>query len=230
MNLKDYITESFSKEYAYRVRLACDCGPEQMAALKKCMEKYNLVSAAAWKRTPIQENPTEFVRRKNCHFTTEVSSTDIILKYPANERILEVWLAVNMGLDHERVIVYGIDEPRRAEAEMASNRVVNDVDRYADMDQAALAEENMEHEHYAQQVETVEDAMLYGEEYNSKFLAELQRVKDEKGADYFRCYPSKDELMGDNLRPVWDDLHNGTNMGKGTETKQVSTVHQDLGH
>lgn len=229
MNLRDYLTESFSKEYSYRVRFACDCGSDQMAQLKKCLEKYNLVSAAAWKRTPIQENPSEFVRLKGVHLTSEVSSTDIVLKYPANPRILEVWLAVNMGLDHDRVIVYGIDEPRRQEAETTEARVAADKDRQPDMDDALLAEEDMENQYYAEQMADAVSEMLYGEEYNTQFLQELEKIKAEKGEDYFRNYPSKDEIMGDTMWGLWGELHNGVNMGKGMETKEVSTIDQNLG-
>jgi len=80
MQLKDFIAESFKKEYAYRVKFACDCGPEQMTKLENCLQKYNLVSAAPWKRTPIQENPMEFVRAKGVKFVSEVSSTDVCSK------------------------------------------------------------------------------------------------------------------------------------------------------
>lgn len=219
MKLCDYLTESFSKEYSYRIKLAADCGPDQMTVLEKCLQKYNLVSAAPWKRTPIQENPSEFVRLKNCYFTSEVSATDVVLKYPANPRILEVWLAVNMGVDHNRVIVYGIDEPRRAAADDNAVRYMEDKDRYPNPEESFLANEDVN--------DIFDGSVLYGEEYNQNFLAELQRIKAEKGADYFRSYPSKDEIMGDNLRPLWNDLHNGTNMGQGTETKEVSTVDQN---
>ena len=88
--LKDIINESFSKEYGYRIKLAKNCTPEDMTRLEACMQKYNLVSTTAWKRTPIQENPMEFQRLKGVKFTSEVCATDIVLKYPVNERILEV--------------------------------------------------------------------------------------------------------------------------------------------
>jgi hypothetical protein len=108
--------------------------------------------------------------------------------------------------------------------------MANDVDRMPNMDDAVLANEDFEHDTYAAQIEVDEVAGMYGEDYNDKFLAELKRIRDEKGADYFRAYPTKDELMGDNLRPMWDDLHNGTNMGQGRETeKTVSVNDQNLG-
>jgi len=32
--------------------------------------------------------------------------------------------------------------------------------------------------------------------------------------------------MGDNLRPMFDDLTNGANMGKGQESKEVTRISQ----
>ena len=222
MELKNYIAESFTKEYAYRVKLAHNCGADQMDMLEKCLAKYNFVSASPFKRAPIQENPVEFQRAKNANFTSEVCSTDVILKYPVNERILEVWLAVNMGIDHERVLCYGVNEPRRVEADIQAERLENDKDRKADMDEAELNKEEQAH-YEDEQDERVKD-FGFGEEFNEAFLKELQKIKDEKGADYFSNYPSKDELMGDNLRPMYDALTGMPNMGRGAENSKAIDV------
>jgi len=225
MELKQYISEAFSKEYGFRVKIAADCGSDHMDIIEKCLSKYNLVSAAPFKRTPIEENPQEFLRAKGAKFTSEVCSTDIVLKYPVNDRILEVWLAVNLGLDHERVLCYGVKEPRRLEADMAAERLEADEDRFVNEEDSALAKEEMEH--YAIDDEFVEDGPLFGEEFNKKFLDELNKIKAEKGADYFRNYPSKDELMGDALRPTYDTIVGTPNMGRGAEsTKQVDNIAQ----
>ena len=73
--LKDIISESFSKEYGYRVKIASDCSAEDLSKLESVLAKYNLVSATPWKRTPIQENPMEFQRLKGANFTSEVVET-----------------------------------------------------------------------------------------------------------------------------------------------------------
>ena len=52
-------------------------------------------------------------RLKGLSVTSEVCSTDVVLKYPVNERILEVYVAVCCGCDPDRVIVYGVDNPKR---------------------------------------------------------------------------------------------------------------------
>lgn len=228
MQFKDFLTESFNKEYSFRVKIAADCSSEHLDKIESCLQKYNLISAADFKRTPIQENPVEFARAKGAKFTSEVCATDVVLKYPANPRILEVWLAVNLGLDHERVLVYAINDPRRAESEHAAQRMATDQDRYANTDDALLLDDDQTHD-VMQTTELDEDEYQFGEAYNEKFLQALAEIKAEKGADYFRNYPSKDEIMGDNLRSLWDDLHNGVNMGKGTETKHVSVNNQNLG-
>jgi len=223
MQLKDYITESFNKEYGYRVKVACDCNAEHMTTLERCLQKYALVSAAPWKRTPIEENPSEFYRLKGVKLTTEVCSTDVVLKYPVNERILEVWLAVNLNVDPQRVIVYGVDEPRKAHNEAANERAKADAGRYADPKDSVLLKDDQAH-YTAENADA--DPILYGEKYNTKFLKELQKIRADKGANYFRAYPDKGQIMGDDLRPLWDTLNNGTNMGRGIENKEVDVISQ----
>lgn len=224
MQFKDFITESFSKEYAYRVKIAANCGQEHLDMLEQCLQKYNVVSVAPWKRTPIQENPVEFARAKGIKCVSEVCSTDVVLKYPTNPRILEVWLGINMHIDHNHVLVYDVKEPRLAYAEQSAERASNDLDRDVSADDALLAEDE-----YAD--EAVDHDTYYGEGHTTKFLKELERIKAEKGSDYFRYYPTKDEIMGDNLKPLYDTIMNTPNMGSGNEaTKEVDHISQSLGH
>lgn len=225
MQLKEFIAESFKKEYAYRVKFAANCGAEQMTQLENALQKYGLVSAAAWKRRPIEENPMEFVRAKGVKFVSEVCATDVVLKYPVNERILEVWLAVNLGLPHERVLVYGVKDPRRLESENAEERTEFNKDRDAKQEESVLANEDQEH-YGMQNPDLYKDGPFFGEEFNKKFLDELAKIKAEKGADYFRRYPTKDELMGEDLKPLWHTMNNTANMGKGIENKEVDVISQ----
>ncbi len=231
MELKQLISESLSKQYHYRVKFAHDCGSEHMDMLERCLNKYNFESATAWRRTPIEENPVDFHRIKGIKIVSEVCSTDITLRYPVNERILEVWLAANMGLTHERVIVQGIKEPRTQQSAQAEARLEADAGRDPQAaDSVLLQGDSQEHAHYTQELEAAlvedDDLTLFGEEYNQKFIAELKRIRDEKGADYFRSYPSKDQIMGDDLRATWDTLHNATNMGAGQENKEADVISQ----
>lgn len=225
MQLRDFITESFKKEYSFRVKIAADCKPEHLDIIESCLAKYNVVSVASFKRTPIQENPMEFVRAKGVKLISEVCSTDVVLKYPVHERILEVWLAVHLGLDHDRVLCYNVKDPRKLEADNAAERTEYNKDRTVTEDDAVLAKDDSQN-HYEMQNEGIEDVVYFGEEYNKKFLDTLAKIKDEKGADYFKNYPTKDEIMGDNLKPMWDTLHGQANMGRGVENKEVDIISQ----
>jgi hypothetical protein len=221
MNLKDYIQESLNKEYSYVVKIAKNCGNDEMTALESALVKYDFRSASDWKRMPIQENPMEFARLKGARFTSEVCSSTVSLGYPVNERILEVFLAVQMGVPHERVIVYPVKDPRASTSVEAEEKLAANQDRYADMEDAKLVTDIAEDE------DLDDDLLLYGEEYNEAFLAELARIKAEKGADYFRVYPSKDELMGQKHAALMNDLMNTPNMGKGAEAgKEVDVISQ----
>lgn len=225
MQFKDYLTESLNKEYSYRVKIAADCTADHLAVIEKALGKYNVISVADFKRKPISENPVEFARTKGVKLVSEVCSTDIVTGYPVNPRILEVWLAVNLGLDHDRVLCYDVKEPRRHFADQAEERLENDKDRQVSEEDAVL--NNEEQEHYEIDEDESKD-YGYGEAHNEKFLAELQKIKDEKGADYFRNYPSKDDLMGDTLRATYDSIVNTPNMGAGQEAgKEVTTITQD---
>jgi len=225
MQLKDFITESFKKEYSFRVKIAADCKPEHLDIIENCLAKYNVVSVASFKRSPIQENPMEFVRAKGVKMISEVCSTDVVLKYPVHERILEVWLAVHLGLDHDRVLCYNVKDPRKLEADNAAERTEYNKDRTVTEDDSVLGKEDQTH--YEMQNEGLDDAVYFGEEYNKKFLDTLAKIKAEKGADYFKNYPTKDEIMGDNLKPMWDTLHGVANMGQGVETtKEVDVISQ----
>ena len=122
--------------------------------------------------------------------------------------------------------MYGVKDPRRLESEMAEERVSRDKDRLGDTpEDSELAQESMDH--YENENVEVEDFDLFGESYNQKFLAELEKIKAEKGSDYFKNYPSKDEIMGDNLRTMHDDMMGQPNMGRGAESsKEVTRISQ----
>ena len=225
MQLRDFITESFKKEYSFRIKIAADCKPEHLDIIEQCLAKYNIVSVAPFKRTPIQENPMEFVRAKGVKLISEVCSTDVVLKYPVHERILEVWLAVHLGLDHDRVLCYNVKDPRKLESDNAAERTAYNKDRTVSEDDAVLAKDDSQ-SHYEMQNEGLDDIVYFGEEYNKKFLDTLAKIKAEKGANYFTNYPSKDEIMGDDLKPLWDVLHNRANMGSGVENKEVDVISQ----
>ena len=200
---KQFITESFDKTFNYRIKFAGDISNEGIKQLENILGKYGVQSVSSAKRTPIQEEPLDF-KNKKLKGPTEVTSVDVVLQYPINERLLEVWVAVNMQIMSEHVVIQPVDSPRSLEDEVTKNRIENDKDRYADMEDAELTNEEQEHYEIENQNLDFAELGMYGEEFNEKFLKELQSIKDEKGADYFRNYPSKSMMMGDDLKPLAD--------------------------
>ena len=204
---KQIINESFEKTFNYRIKFAGDISNEGIKQLENILGKYGVESVSSAKRTPIQDEPLDF-KYKKLKGPSEVTSVDVVLKYPINEKLLEVWVAVNMQMLSEYVVVQPVDSPRTLEDDVTKNRIENDKDRYADMENAELTKE--EQEHYEIENQNLDfDAMgLYGEDYNEKFIAELMKIRDEKGAEYFNHeygrYPSKSMMMGDDLKPLAD--------------------------
>ena len=202
---KEYITESFSKTFSYRIKLAGDYGASDATFIENILGKYGVQSVSSFNRTPIQEEPLDF-KYRNIRYPVEVSSCDVTLQYPINERLLEVWVAVHLGISPENVLIQPTEGPRQLEDNLLKDRIENDKDRYADMDEAELTKEELAHYENEQQFLDLDELGLYGEEYNEKFIAELKKIRDEKGADYFRNYPSKSMMMGDDLNPMADAI------------------------
>ena len=222
---KQVINESFEKTFNYRIKFAGDVTNEGIKQLENILGKYGVQSVSSAKRTPIQEEPLDF-KNKKLKGPTEVTSVDVVLQYQINERLLEVWVAVNMLMMSEHVVIQPVDSPRTLEDEVTKNRIENDKDRYADMDNAELTNEEQAHYEIENQNLDFAELGMYGEEYNQKFLDELQKVKNEKGADYFRNYPSKDGIMGDDLQAMHDTITGKAHGGLAPEAKHVDVVSQ----
>ena len=172
---KEYITESFSKSFSYRIKLAGDYGPSDATYIENILGKYGVQSVSSFNRTPIQEEPLDF-KNRNIKYPVEVSSCDVTLQYPINERLLEVWVAVHLGVSPENVLIQPTEGPRQLEDNLLKDRIENDKDRYADMDEAELTKEEQAHYEDEQQFLDLNELGLYGEEFNEKFIAELKKI------------------------------------------------------
>ena len=202
---KEYITESFSKSFSYRIKLAGDYRSEDSTFIENILGKYGVQSVSSFNRTPIQEEPLDF-KHKDIKYPTEVSSCDVVLQYPINERLLEVWVAVHLGVSPENVVIQPTEGPRQLEDNITKEVKAHDKDREVSMEDAELLSDEQEHYKREQQFLDLDELGLYGEEFNEKFIAELIKVRDNKGADYFRNYPTKSSLMGDDLKGLADAI------------------------
>lgn len=202
---KEYITESFSKSFSYRIKLAGDFGSQDATFIENILGKYGVQSVSSFKRTPIQEEPLDF-KNKGVQGPTEVSSCDVTLQYPINERLLEVWVAVHLGIDPSKIVIQPTEGPRQLEDNITKEVKDYDDGREVSMEDAELLSDEQEHYKREHQFLDLDELGTYGEEFNEKFIAELLKIRDEKGADYFRTYPTKSSLMGDDLKGLADAI------------------------
>lgn len=75
----EFLTES-KKQYAFRIRLACECTTESLANLRIALNKYKLSAMGEPKTSPIAETHTGFEHIKN----TQITVIDVLTDYPAN--------------------------------------------------------------------------------------------------------------------------------------------------
>jgi hypothetical protein len=79
----EYLTES-TKQYMFRVRLACDCDSTLVSNLKKGLEKYGVDDVSQPKRLPITQKAYGFEHLDN----PEVHIIDVVTNYPCTPQQL----------------------------------------------------------------------------------------------------------------------------------------------
>jgi len=79
ISFKQFLSES-KKQYAFRIKLACDCTKEQLAELRVALDKYKVAAISEVKETPIAETHAGFEHLKN----VRVSIVDLLTDYPCN--------------------------------------------------------------------------------------------------------------------------------------------------
>ena len=90
---------------------------------------------------------------------------------------------------------------------MAEERAKENEDRQVSEEDAVLNNEDQARRHYEKQNEDLDFAKShFGEEYNEKFLAELEKIKNEKGVEYFVIILQR-KLMGKDLEELGYQIH-----------------------
>ena len=161
-----YVAE-VKTEYNYVLKFAVDEMTNHMIdCLESCLSKYNLKSASAFRKTPIQESPLDFPNVKN----TPVFICDLVLGYPASLDFLRTYVCNNLGISPANLAVYSEADPRQIETDLFVDR--NSLE-YKGAYKTRLGSDYEE-------VEGAEE-VTYGEKYNTNFLKELEKVRKERG-------------------------------------------------
>ena len=101
-----YLAES-TKQYDYRIKVAGDIDKDFGTKLEQELQKFEVAKLSAGKSTPIQETPLDFPQFKN----TNVTIYELTTNYPASTFEMSEYIANQMGLAKNQVVVRKPGEP-----------------------------------------------------------------------------------------------------------------------
>lgn len=118
MEFKEHLLEA-TKEYKYTLKLAVESVDNGMLdSLESALARYELVSAGAFKETPIQESPLDFPNVKN----SSVFICEIVMRYPASRDFLKTYIGNCLELSEQSIVVYSENDPRGLETALHLER------------------------------------------------------------------------------------------------------------
>lgn len=158
-----YVAEN-KTDYNYVLKFAVHEMPDsKIDMLEACLKKYDLKSASAFRKTPIQESPLDFPNIKN----TPVFTCDITLGYPGSLDFLRIYICNSLGISPSQLAVYSDNDPRQIETDLYLDRSSEEFKKNY---KTRLGSDH----------EETGDKDLYGEKYNMSFLKELENVRKER--------------------------------------------------
>jgi hypothetical protein len=156
-SFKEHLTES-KKKYDFRIKIAGDFTTEQEAVMKTLLGRFTVgetLSGFKKSKTPIQSVPLDFPQVKNC----EVSIYEVTLDYPTTQYELREYLASELGLGKQNLVVRSPFEPTEEyqhEEPAREGALLNDPD-YKEAGSPQFED-------------------YYGDKYNTGFVKELNDI------------------------------------------------------
>ena len=158
----NYVAET-KTDYNYVLKFAVqEMTNDMIDTLESSLEKYQLVKASSFRKTPIQESPLDFPNVKN----TPVFTCDLTMEYPASLDFLRIYLCNSMGISPAQLAVYSNNDPRQIETDLYIDR---NSPEFKQKYKTRLGSDYEDTE-----------KVPYGEEYNMSFLKELEKVSKER--------------------------------------------------
>lgn len=94
----DYLQKG-RKTYAFKLKFAGDY--DIHSELKTIMDKFKIVELSQGRRTPVQENPTDFPNVKN----TNVTIFDLVVEYPSTPQVIESYISERLSINMAHICV-----------------------------------------------------------------------------------------------------------------------------
>jgi hypothetical protein len=161
MNFKDYY-EKEQQTYEFRIKFAGKIGDEEMDVVEKVLSKYRPSKITTPKKMIFQTNPLGFTGVKN----VEVWFVDATLTVPAHTPTLSADIKSEFGISYSSplITITGANDDPIADQEEILQK---------EHDALLLDPANSEHEE-------VKADELFGDAYNGKFLAYLQKAEEDR--------------------------------------------------
>ena len=188
-SFKEHLTES-KKKYDFRIKIAGEMTTEQEDSMKRLLGRFtvdNTLSGFKKSKTPIQALPLDFPQVKNC----EVNIYEVVLDYPTTQFELTEYLAAELGVNKQHLVVRSPNEPTEEYQNVQPKRegaLLTDPD-YKESPNAKMED-------------------YYGDKYNSGFVKELNDIlklqRKERGEEIPTESPAKfntDAAPG-NISPI----------------------------
>lgn len=153
----EYLTES-KKRYDFRIKIAGDMSAEQEDNMKRLLGRFtneNTLTGFKKSKTPIQAVPLDFPQVKNC----EVNIYEVTLDFPTTQHELTEYLATELGIGKQHLVVRRPGEPSedyQTPAEEREGALLSDPD-YKEAPNARFED-------------------YYGDKYNTGFVKELNDI------------------------------------------------------
>jgi hypothetical protein len=152
-----YLTES-KKQYDFRIKIAGEMSTEKEDTMKRLLGRFtneNTLTGFKKSTTPIQAVPLDFPQVKNC----EVNIYEVTLDFPTTQYELTEYLATELGIGKQNLVVRRPGEPSEEYQMPAEKR------------EGALLLDPDYKEAGSPQFED-----YYGDKYNTGFVKELNDI------------------------------------------------------
>jgi hypothetical protein len=152
-----YLTES-KKQYDFRIKIAGEMSTEKEDTMKRLLGRFtneNTLTGFKKSKTPIQAVPLDFPQVKNC----EVNIYEVTLDFPTTQFELTEYLATELGIGKQNLVVRRPGEPSEEYQMPAEKR------------EGALLLDPDYKEAGSPQFED-----YYGDKYNTGFVKELNDI------------------------------------------------------
>jgi len=189
------LLESNKKEYKFTVKLACpEIDDGMLDKMEGALERYELVSASKFKKSPLQKNPLDFPRVAN----TEVHISNVVTNYPCTSDLLRNQISDALGLDRYHVVVYTENDPRAAYD--AENNVEGEYKAKVGTEYDKSEEEDAEHLYGQAQADTaVDDALESRKDRRVDYVYNNLSIESEVPDAKFEKAPRE----GENVKSVF---------------------------